>query len=45
MLQQGDKHEFINATMKEISGHENRDYWSILRRDQMPVNKKYIFTI
>ena len=45
MLQQSDKNEFIMAMMKEIKGHEKRNYWHLFPRSEIPEGLKTILAV
>jgi len=45
MLQQSDKAEFIKAMQVEVSDHESRGHWSLMKRSEMPEGTKTILAI
>ena len=45
MLQQPDKAEFIKAMQSEVSDHESRGHWSLMKRNDLPEGAKTILAI
>ena len=42
MFKQEDKGSFIEAMLKEVKDHEDRNHWTVLPRSSMPANTKTI---
>eukprot|EP00957_Ditylum_brightwellii_P089375 6805353-Ditylum_brightwellii.AAC.1 len=40
MLKQPDDKDFIRAMLKEIEVHESREHWTLMRRDNVPMEKQ-----
>ncbi len=38
-------HKFVKAMIKEVDDHKNRNYWTIMRHCDMPVEAKTIMSI
>ena len=45
MLQQEDKADFVEATMKEVSDHKSKRHWEVVPRSEKPANIKSILAI
>ncbi len=44
-MREKDYHEFIKAMIKEVDDHKNRNYWTIMSRQEMPADAKTIMAI
>ena len=45
MFQQEDSLDFVEAMMKEVSVHESRNHWSLIRCSSLPPDIKKIMSI
>lgn len=45
MLQEDDKSQFIEAMLKEIAVHEDRNHWDVISRSDLPSGAKTIMAI
>ena len=45
MLQHNDRNEFVKVMMKEIVDHQDRTYWSMMLRADLPPGAKTILGI
>eukprot|EP00957_Ditylum_brightwellii_P185583 14129559-Ditylum_brightwellii.AAC.1 len=40
MLKQNDKKDFIMAMLDKVNVYEERNYWTLIKRDDVPMNKR-----
>jgi hypothetical protein len=44
-MHEKDYHEFVNAMIKEVDNHENRNHWTIMHHCDIPMDTKTIMSI